>query len=552
MGGMCFPGLDQTVVCTEGKKSEVPKPRANEPTRLVKLPAEQAFGTHAMGSRNTRDIPLPITTALTHGTATVVAFVTKGSEAFTTDWKVDTIEPSLSPAELKRHFDEAIRVTFAPSSTGTVHGELEISVAWADGHLEKQIIALTGSGYPIDRLPNWPDTASSTTSPSVLPVSPAGSVRPGVEDAKYNAALDFELKEASVEFSQVISAMRRGMQHTKDTSQGFRAAREDDSIWISLAKFALTMGMSAVVTPISGFIAKRFLDVVEFDLMQVEGVFADPDTVKAASKLLEKPIKALGDAALNSTIRGARKPGQGGRTDAVASFFEGQSAAIDEFGAQNTHGLHRIWAELLVLAETQPKVATAAMRGLGAAFKLQADDASEAQKVASASAWTTFKARDALGAETVVTDHGQREVTNMTAAREWTGHGLRAPEGRDGLLEVQVAIREGRTHVTGARIDGIAQPLAEMLLRLDLRTAQIPLRINVNEGGAFLTVDEVGRVRASGALVLFSDDGVPTAEEGRVHDGAQRAVDLVLSKTLAGWGISRILTNDAAATKVPT
>jgi hypothetical protein len=197
---------------------------------------------------------------------------------------------------------------------------------------------------------------------------------------------------------------------------------------------------------------------------------------------------------------------------------------------------------LAPVQDTNLDLAVAAMGAFKEAYGLGASLAQEQQALATSQAWCAFKARDRLGVEEL---RDGREVTNMAGARAWTDHGLVPPRLNDGVLELSVRMNNGTPKITGAHLYGIAAHVANRLENLDLSTANLPIRIEI-DNVAFITRDEAGRLRASGAMQLI-DDEASFNEEPQAIRGAERIVRAVLAKPLGKQDV-HITTDDANGT----
>jgi hypothetical protein len=386
-------------------------------------------------------------------------------------------------------------------------------------------------------------------SPSVAPateVATPASQEPAMSSPATNATVRFEAarQKASTQVNALGDGLGRGMQYTKDTAATYKAKPQSESIWLSLAKLAVMAGMTPIAWSIGMFLSSRLGDMVASRLLGVEAI-ADPDTVKAASKILERPLRKVGEGAFDRLMK--EKASEATATEASARFFKGQQAGIDGFVQATQDALTDQWAALTPVLQDNPELAVDVMEAFRAAFAAHASVAETAQTSATAQAWVTFKARDSLGSETLQGAEGPTQVTKLASVRDFTHRGLGVPGDASGLLDIHVTLQEGVPHVDSATLNGVAQPVADVLLDSNLRAANMPFRIIVGRQGAIITVDEVGRARLSGALVLFTEDGIPTGDESQAHRGAQRVVDKVVAKSLRSWGLQHVATDDANA-----
>ena len=106
-----------------------------------------------------------------------------------------------------------------------------------------------------------------------------------------------------------------------------------------------------------------------------------------------------------------------------------------------------------------------------------------------------------------------------------------------GVLRIRAKIDGHVVTVTSASMDGVSQEIGDRLRTQDLRALPIPIVIlATGDGGtSFVTRDEVGRVRISGR----------PDHEAQHHRDRQELCDRVLAKTLDGWGVKHVVTDDA-------
>jgi hypothetical protein len=135
--------------------------------------------------------------------------------------------------------------------------------------------------------------------------------------------------------------------------------------------------------------------------------------------------------------------------------------------------------------------------------------------------WASLLGRSSLGSDTVAVGGEERETTLFSGPI-----GGREIHAGHGVLTIRAGAGE-HPSVEGARIAGVSRDIANHLHIQDLRNAPIPIRLIINNN-QIITRDEVGRVRTI----------APTRElESQWHRDAQIAMDHVLSRTLAQWGV---------------
>ncbi|MBV8762987.1 MAG: hypothetical protein JO257_37220, partial [Deltaproteobacteria bacterium] len=204
--------------------------------------------------------------------------------------------------------------------------------------------------------------------------------------------------------------------------------------------------------------------------------------------------------------------------------------------------LAEVEGRLAPLAQLNPDDATSVLEAIRSSLDASFETAMRQQSQATASQFAAFKARLALGSEEVEISGAPRTVTKLDGARRFVG--LRAPSTIGGVLELRVDVSHDAPMVVGARINGVAKAVTARLLDVDLAARGVPVRIVLGNDYGVITRDEVGRVRYSGYLPLDRDsrEGMNEVQQLR---GAEHICTVVLSRSLRGWGLDTVETDDA-------
>lgn len=556
---MCLDPKEQKLCASEPTRHE---PSAGE--RMVSRGGVHDWHEQIVGSAHSALVELP---EFSSSPTWIVAKVSEGTDAFEMD-------PYAVGAQVGRPIELAppppISVRFAPRHPGGFVGVLTITACWSDGHMATRHVSLFGRARAVDALP--PGAAMREWGEPVA----APEIDPTSEEAHIpmNAGLLSATDLARSEADRFGSNLALGVRDVEKLSALFVPRPDRRSLWEAMAKEAIMLGIEILVPKIATNVVGKLANAVAEDMhvatrllvqkhshgfpvlapgplkgalvKQTETIasstpvadLASHDIVKGLGKGLEKGLKGIGKAA----IEGAVAEKRGAPDAAVIKFFSSQEAATISLAAQTSRMLAMTQYALVPVQAKNLPLAVGAMRAFEESLTLAADDAQRTQQQFTSQAWLSFKAQNELGSEALADG---RSVTDMTGARAWTDHGLVAPSLKDGVLELAVSVAEGHPKVTGARLLGISKEIANAFETIDLRTAAIPMRINI-ENAAFITRDETGRIRVSGALHLVDTEARPadTRGEAQAIRGAERMVEAVLSVSLSKQKL-HIETNDA-------
>lgn len=315
-------------------------------------------------------------------------------------------------------------------------------------------------------------------------------------------------------------------------SATYKAPSAEREVWWDLAKAAITLGTGIVATYLGGAVSTALLSAAE-----VAGAGA---LEKVISNAVRDALKQVAAAALDAVHS---KPNDGSSNTSVA-FLKAQLDTLDNMETGNARIAEDIYKQHFLLLYSNPDVAIATMQAVEQSFSRSAETAEAAQLSASAGAWLAFKARMVAGVAAIGSDHSaEYAVTNLSKA---------ARTSIAGVLEIRANIDLGKPRVNDARVDGVAQAVADHLGGLDLRAARIPLKVVAgwNEPNPTIIMrDEDGHVTVAGDLMRLaavSSDREPTTGAAQADLAARSLLDLVTSRTLSGWGVS-VSTDDRSA-----
>lgn len=509
-----------------------------------------------------------------------------GASDLKADWGAPIAVPGMGSGPLK--------LTYAPTTVGEKHATLTLVMKWEDGHVEKRAIQVNARARKLDDVPDA-EKAAPKKSPAAAPTGPAPADRPMMvgEGQSWMDAHD--------SFDGLMREQALGVRLVADESTKFKPKPADRSIWQDLAEIAFQLGTGAVAGLVARFVASRVSSAIvgaehvasaarqgEAQIASAErsaaaakgspveesaandavvaakvGNYANADAAKHAKFAQAEVGTATGMAvstAITKTANEIRGPQGGGGApatttepqaavatspDAELAFFSDQSSMI---GALNTAGAKQLNAVIADVLKRHPDIATDIVDGVTAGLAEATKGAKERQAANTSAQFMTYLARTNLGTEQVSTPDGARTVTDMSEQRS-RGSSRLEPSGlAAGVLEIVCDYhRGGDVRVTDARAHNVSWMVAKRLLDKRLASSGVPMRLSLYGGGTIITRDEAGRVRVSGTL----DMTPPYREEQQIRE-AERILNVVMSKSLADWGIPQIHTNDVTQCPDPT
>jgi hypothetical protein len=476
---------------------------------------------------------------------------------------------------------------------------------WPDGHAEEQEIALRGWARTLEEAPRIAaqspavvakmndealrDATANLQSEAAV-VTEAQDPRP--YDQNWQTALHRHKDRATHALDVLIDQRRLGVETVERSAGSFVAPPAETPWWIGLIEVAV----AAASEGISGLVVERTLhkllghDAINHSVLHA---VLEEGFKEATERLTMKEV----ELARGSEERGEELHGHEGdarteqkepssrrlSTNPTVNFFAVQQKGLIESKTFEYDGIvDRTFLHLLPLLRTHPEAAVAAMSALAQTLTDTTVEATKLQRNSTAAAWVAFKARAHLGTQQIHRAGSKKEfgVSDIEKANDLDADdpvGLGAKAGRgtvgalggvgalasespmnlplrksvDGVLEIEVLASRHRVQVVDARIDGIPYDIADDLLAMDLKHANLPVKIVVNGRDAEVLRDEEGRVFVHGNAQAFAEDAAPfdaeidgraVAEQG--EQAGKRLVERVFSKSLRAWGLKQIQVND--------
>jgi hypothetical protein len=392
----------------------------------------------------------------------------------------------------------------------------------------------------------------------------------------------------------MMSEQYEGVHLVARESTHFKPKPAERSIWQDLAEIAFQLGTGAVAGLVARFVASRVSSAIvgaehvaaaaqqgEAQIASAEkaaaaakgsqveehaanegviaakvGNYANEDAAKHA-KFAQGEVGSATAMAVSTAITrtaneirgpqaGSAAPAPTAETqsqeptspDTEIAFFSDQYSMVNALRTAGAERLNDVVDEQL---RKHPDIAKDLVDGIKLGLMDATKEAKERQAANTSAQFMTYLARTNLGTEQVSTPDGPRTVTDMAEQRS-SGRSKLEPAGlAAGVLEIVCDYhRGGDVRVTDARAHNVSWMVVKRLIDKRLANSGIPMRLSLYGGATIITRDEAGRVRVSGTLEMTP----PYREEQQIRE-AERILNVVLSKSLAEWGVPQIHTNDA-------
>ncbi|MBA3461693.1 MAG: hypothetical protein H0T46_17145 [Deltaproteobacteria bacterium] len=447
-----------------------------------------------------------------------------------------------TPLEIDAFMAAPIRCRFRPLSAGSFRSQINIQILWSDGGRTNRSVLVTGRARNLEDVPNPSQVDPSRAAvPSDAPDAPTTVASP---DESFATAT----RRAGDNAEGLANAQRDGVNTAEKEAESFKEEIPEGPWWGELAAFAISMGVAGVAAVVAKAFATKSLAWTKgitdkdgkADLQKTALFIATVDTLKEGIKNGNKLATA---AAMKP--RKPKTPTQspgGGQfsSNSGIDFWAAQRNMLTTIAADNRELVTHAFARL---EKAPPDDARLGMQAIadGLASARGGSGITLAQQLASETQWVAGIARGSKGESTAKNDHGEVATTNLDKFE----HKLHF-EKVNGVLRLQVSLpdlsRPADAAVNSASITGISQEIADRLRDNPLGRLPIPivLQVTTKQGEKTFTRDEAGRIRVD---QNFFDD--PSTEPQQIQD-ATRLFAHVLSKSLSGWGLPEIHTDDAS------
>ena len=447
-----------------------------------------------------------------------------------------------TPLEIDVRAAAPIRCRFRPLTAGTFRSQIDIEILWSDGGRTTRSVLITGRARDLEDVPNpsQVDLARAAV-PSDAKDVPMAVASP---DESFNTAT----RRASDNAEGLAIAQENGVKNAKDEAASYKEEIPEGPWWGELAAFAISMGVAGVAAVVARAFAtksiawaKGITDTAGKTEMQKTALFNS--VVDGLKDGIKNGNKVATTAAMKP--RKPRTPTQtpgGGQFSSNPSidFWATQSDMLATIRSDNRDLVTHAFAQL---EKAPPEDGRLGMQAIadGLAVARGGGSITLAQQLASETQWVAGIARGSRGESAAMTDQGEVATTNLDKFE----HKLHFDK-IDGVLRLQVSLPDlsnpSDAKVNSATITGISQEIADRLRDNPLGRVPLPivLQVTTKNGPKTFTRDEAGRIRVDQD---FFDD--PSAEPQQIQ-GATRLFSHVLSKSLSGWGLPEIQTDDAS------
>jgi hypothetical protein len=512
---------------------------ANEPSARLTPILPFDVGEQVVGSRHRFAVGFPVNLSRFGGAASVKV---AGDPAF--------VASGMPKLFMPRDATSPIEVRYQPMEAGEHKTKLLLQAQWEDGHVENQTAVITGRARHVDDVPSTSEPAESENSNvHNAPLDPNETV------TESELAVTDELEKAGIHANALLLAQWAAVATIESAQGTFAKAHADPSIWLDLAEFALSLATAGIGSFIEHAVAGKVASLMTHEARAVaEGAIeaAEKEVPLAAETVgklagdgLKHVVEHGPEIVEHVEVVGGEREKKEQDSESQTDFFEHQKQTLNEAAVAAGEQIVDLAPTLRSMSKRNPTAAVGVAKAITAGFADARKVAGPLQHAATASQFVAYKARVSLGQEQVATPEGVRTATNLDGTRQYQEAGMKPPVNGDGLLDIQVEIDGDSVRVSGARVTGISQEVADYLLEVDLASSHMTIRF-VTNGYGFITRDELGRIRASDYWRPFDSDGAISDLEAQRLRGAERVARIVMSKTMHSWGVKRVETDDAA------
>jgi len=454
---------------------------------------------------------------------------------------------------------------------------VQFNAVWADGHSEQLEVQVVAKAVSLGH-----DESADEQAPQVS-AQPKPDTRPPSLDL-----FNDNVKTLDRHLGGVASSQREGVTVIDKEAARYVAPTPAPSGWALLAELAITVGTAGVAAVVGKYVSNKLTAVMTDNAVHsvassathaaghavsssaghavatsVEHGAAHASTAgaHAAGGAIHYAAEGLGtgiEDALKESLQGKLKTKEAPEAierddegalskDAQIQFFASQRGALLAAEEVVADSMDRFIAPIRDLAKSDPGTAIKIVAAIQGGFDAGREVGQKQQMAATAVQWIDFVAQGRHGSKTV----GRQTVTNLDNLRKpqqvYADNAIAANNGK-GVLEIIVGVSEDlNVLVATARLDGVARLVGDRLMKQNLRTAGIPIRLRTGYKDV-ITIDETGEVRTAGPRQYEENtpgEGDAGGEAQNIR-GAKRIVDRVFAKTLSQWGLSHIASDDAS------
>jgi hypothetical protein len=533
--------------------SRLPGPNARR--GFARLPAID-LGEVGVGSRRWFDVCDLIVADGFRGHAAVLGvvaeetFLAATNEATSTSGPTNAFDSDAFPQRVIST-DELtpLRVRFGPSEPGTYQATIAYRADWTDRRVDQTAVRISARAVRPDQLA--PEVADRTSRDLVDNEQSAKDVSRASLVARDQ--LGVATTEATNAANALGKAQAQGVTNAEKEAKSFKQPTPEAAWWAALAEIAISMGTATI----AGIVARKITDHVTVaigksvkDVKDMAPYYGTIDAIKDGVKATRRAVAPQPGAAKKTPPAPEPNSVQGTySSNNVIDFWAEQGKRANDYGDAQSTVVADTQAAMLALVDVQPATSVAIMRSLRDVFKEAKEHATIEQQVASESQWVAGIARGSL--------EGAREERTSTALDPVLEDELYRQS--DGIVRIFVSldehaesIEDASFQITGAKVNGISQEIADQLSTRPLAQFPMPVLIELAPGaygvGATIRREADGSLHATGALPYVSATNASVVRTNVIAHIAQK----VLSKPIADVKTkSSIVSNDASRDRDP-
>ena len=434
-----------------------------------------------------------------------------------------------------------LRAVFHPLTSGEYESQFVFRVLWDDRNYSEHRIVVRGKARGLDDVPA--NAGMDSMEPATLGRGDPQLKRAPPLDADMTS-IDAATATARDSVDAISDAQRDGVTLAEREAMSFVETPPEPSILAILADVAISMGLAGIAGVIARGAARHLVGLKIQDPVALR----ESRSLLGATDALKEGIKGLSKATVIPTFAKSRKvdptlpPATGVfSSNSTIDFWAHQRSVISTLKS----GFKKEVSQARQLAQAmEPASGLIFMQAIARSFHESGNNGEivVAQALASEVQWISGIAQSTL-TSSIARDpvNGDRMTSDLTWLRTNPKFAL-----RDGVIRVRVVVSAASAPtVRSAKIKGISQEIADRVWRTPLLTVPIPVVLEVHDGAKAtrITRDEAGRIRAQ-SEILLPGEASTESEPGMIAEATQM-VGMVLSKSLADWGVKEVETNDA-------
>jgi hypothetical protein len=422
-----------------------------------------------------------------------------------------------------------IAIRFAPELPGRHQAEINVLLRWSDGLMDLRSMRVYANARHIDAAP-----ANPIEQEQPGPVWDQEQKKPptanleGVREP-HKADLSDAEQSAFNHATTIADSQRDALATAQDNANAYDYKEPSQPAWFIAAEIALVATVGGVAGLAARFAAQRLAG--KLSKLTTEATKDQVNRHKHVEALISDTVKdGLKHAVRSPLVKAAFESESKEKSpNGAIEFFARQRAAVTNLAAANRKFIQAQRRQLQHELASFPETAVAKMEAIAEALEASTTEAGNLQQMHSEHAWVSLLAKSGHKTSEVEVNGTKRKTTKLAGVFH----------SNSGVLMIHASIVNGVVvGVSGAELNGVSGTIAERLRTQDLSRAPIPLLVKAsgNGGITFITRDETGRVRVTSRNI---------EDEKQVIHPAEQIIAAVLARSLAGWGVRSVKTDDA-------